>query len=158
MSSDKKFLSKDLLHSAGELLSSFEDVDRVDRGLVLSIIEAIPLPDDIQKPPREIATTGELDATLGTLVFKYSNRLDDLQGLLDEVRAGVADSIIEKRDRVSRSTPQHIIEAKLAYDSNYTKMKARVDRMKRFVELLEALKWMCVRRGEMMQEIYRKEY
>jgi len=155
---DEKFLSKDLLRSAGELLSSFEDVDKIDRGLVLSLIQAIPLPEDIQKPPEEISTTGELDAVLGTLVFKYSNRLDDLQGLLDEVKAGVADTVIEARDKVSRSTPQHIIEAKLAYDSGYTKMKARVDRMKRFVELLEALKWMVIRRGEMLQEVYRKEY
>lgn len=156
--SDEKFLSKDLLRSAGQLLSSFGDVDKLDRGTVLKIVKAIPLPEDIAKPPLEFSSTGEMDAALGVLLFKYSTRYDDLQGLLDEARAGVADKIIDERDRVSRSTPAHIIDAKLAYDSGYMKLKARVEHLKRFVELLDALKWMCVRRTEMMQEIYRKEY
>jgi len=156
--SSEKFLTKDLLRSAGELLSSFGDIDKLDRGIVLKLIQSIPLPEDIQKPPQELSSTGEVDATLGTLIFKYSNRLDELQGLLDEARAGVADEVIAARDKVSRSTPQHIIDAKLSYNPSYSKMKARVDRLKRFVELLEAMKWMSVRRGEMLMELYRKEF
>jgi len=154
-----KFLTKDLLKSASSVLSSFEDVDAADRMLILKIVRAIPIPMKLgdSGPTGLISETTDLDAALATMHLKYASRYDDMSSLLDESKASVATEEIEARDKVSRSTPEHIIKARLSFNPEYMRLKERVNRLKRFTEFLDALKWMAVRRTEVTQEIYRKE-
>ncbi len=156
--SGNKFLSGRLIKSARELLDSFDGVDVKDRSLVLKVIKSVPIPEKITNVSALMSETGEMDATISTLSLKYTDALDQLEAHLDMVRAGIANTEIEARDKVSRSTPSHIIDAKLSFSPKYVEARKKANRLKRFVELLDAMKWMIVRRHEAVQAIYHKEF
>lgn len=157
-SGGNRFLSGRLIKSARELLDSFVSVDVKDRSLVLKVIKSVPVPEKITNVSALLSETGEMDATISMLSLKYTDALDQLEAHLDFVRAGIANTEIGARDKVNRSTPSHIIDAKLSFSPNYVEARKKANRLKRFVELLDAMKWMIVRRHEAVQAIYHKEF